>query len=236
MSKHSKWAKVKNQKMSADVKKGAVFTKHSRAIAIACRRGADPINNFQLRIAMDAAKAAGMPKDTIDRAVKRGAGELDEEELHEVIYEGYAPGQVAMMIEAVVNNKNRTLGNLRHLLEKSGGNLGQNGAVSWMFQRRGVIRLSVPKNDELELQLIDLGAEDIKEEDGGLTVYTQWESFQKFLNGLAKLNLTPDYKGLEWVAKEKISLVDGSVRGQLDALYEALENDDDIQNYFTNEE
>lgn len=178
MSKHSKWSKIKNQKGAADVKKSALFTKHIRAIAVAARQGADPANNFQLRVALDAAKAAGVPKDTIDRALSRVAGEGEAEELFEVTYEGFAPGKVAIIIEAVTNNKNRTIGNVRRILEKNNGTLAQNGAVTWQFVRQA----------------------------------------------------------LEWVPKVRVPVTDPELRAKLDKLYEMLDEDDDVQNYFTNEE
>jgi YebC/PmpR family DNA-binding regulatory protein len=236
MSKHSKWSKIKNQKGAADVKKGALFTKYIRAIGVVARQGVDPNHNFQLRMALDAAKTAGVPKDTIDRALARAAGGGEAEELFEVVYEGFAPGKVAIIIEAVTNNKNRTIGNVRQILEKNGGSLAQSGSVAWQFGHWGVIRLNQPKNDELELQLIDLGVEDIKEEDGGLTLNTKPESFQKVLEGLAKLNLKPEYQALEWVPKERQAVTDPELRAKLDKLYELLDGDDDVQNYFTNEE
>ena len=236
MSKHSKWAKIKNQKGVADAKKAAAFTKHIRAVTVTARHGADPTNNFQLRIALDAAKAAGVPKDTIDRALSRASGEGGTEELFEVTYEGFAPGKVAIIVEGVANNKNRTLANVRHILEKNGGNLAQSGAVAWQFTRLGVIRLSIKKTDELELQLIDLGVDDIKEEDGGLTLNTKPENFQKVLDGLAKMKFKPEYQALEWVPKERVNISDQEIREKLDTIYEQLDEDDDVQNYFTNEE
>lgn len=232
MSKHSKWAKIKNQKGAADVKKGAVFTKHIRAISVAAREGIDPIKNFKLRMALEAAKGALVPKDTIERALSRASGE--GEILEEGLYEALGPGKVGLMIEAVTNNKNRTLNDLRILLEKNGGVLAQNGAVAWQFNHWGVVRINVVKNDELELQLIDLGALDIKEEEGGLTIYTEIKKFQNVLEGLQKLGITPDYQGLEWVAKEATS-VDDETHQKLEKLYEVLEEADDVQNYFSSE-
>ena len=217
------------------MKKGAVFTKHSRAISVAARFGGDQEKNFKLRMAMDAAKAAGVPTDTIERAGARGSGANGEEELSEMLYECVGPGKVGIMIEAVTNNKNRTVNDLRKLLESHGGVLAQSGAVAWQFQRLGVVRLSKPKNDELELELIDLGVEDIKEEEGGLTVYTKQENFKKLLSDLADLNLASEYSGLEWVTKEPATVKDPSIRTQLDELYAALDESDDVQNYFTSE-
>lgn len=234
MSKHSKWAKIKNQKIAADQKKGAVFTKHVRAISVAARQGADPAANFQLRMAIDSAKAAGVPKDTIERALSRAA-DKSAAAMEEVLYEGFGPGRVALMIEAVTDNKNRTSSEIRHLLEKFNGSLGGNGSVAWQFKHLGVARLATPKDDNLELKLIDLGAEDIKEEEGGLTIYTRIENFKKLLDGLQGLGLSPEYSGLEWVAKETMAVSDSEARTKLDELYQALEENDDVQEYYTNE-
>ncbi len=234
MSKHSKWAKIKNQKAATDIKKGAVFTKHSRAISVAARAGADPSANFKLRMAIDSAKAAGVPKDTIERALSRAA-DKNEIAMEEALYEGFGPGGVALLIETATDNRNRTSGNLRHLLEKNGGSLASSGAVIWKFERCGVVRLNQSTNDELELKLIDLGAEDIKEEEGGLTIYLAPKNFPPFLAGLEKLGLAPDYQELEWVAKESVKIEDPELRQKLEIISQALEEDDDVQNYFSNE-
>lgn len=234
MSKHSKWAKIKNQKAAADQKKGAVFTKHVRAITVVARHGVDPATNFQLRMAIDSAKMAGVPKDTIERALTRAA-DKSTAAMEEALYEGFGPGGAALMIEAVTDNKNRTSSEVRHLLEKFGGSLGGSGSVAWQFNRWGVARINALKNEDLELKLIDLGAEDIKEEEGGLTVYTKFENFKKLLDGLRKMNLTPEYSGVEWVAKEQMNAADPSSRQRLDELCAALEENDDVQEYFTNE-
>lgn len=234
MSKHSKWAKVKNQKIAADQKKGAIFTKHIRAISVAARAGADPVANFKLRMALDSAKATGVPKDTIERALSRVA-DKSAAIMEEALYEGFGPGGVALIIEAVTDNKNRTSSEVRHLLEKFGGSLGGSGSVIWQFNRWGVMRIKAQKNEELELRLIDLGAEDIKEEDGGLTIYTKFDNFKKLLDGLQKMNIAPEYSGIEWVAKEQMNVVDPSSRQRLDELCSALEENDDVQEYYTNE-
>ena len=218
--------------MSADIKKSAVITKFIRGITVAARESVDVSKNFKLRMALDSAKVAGVPKDTIDRALARASGE--GEMLEEALYEALGPGKVGILIEAVTNNKNRTLNTLRKLLEDEGGVLGQTGTVGWQFKRLGVARLTVPKNDELEMQLIDLGAEDIKEEEGGLTIYTQVPNFQKLLEGLEKLGLKPEYQSLEWVAKEPME-VTPEEHEKLEKLYEELDEADDVQNYYTSE-
>ena len=194
MSGHSKWTQIKRQKGVQDSKRGAVFTKLASAITVATRQGGgDPEANFKLRVAIDKARAVNMPKDNIERAINRGTGAGgDGNQLEEVLYEGYGPGRVAVVIKTITDNKNRTSSNLRHLLEKYGGSLGKTGTVLWQFEKRGVIR--VPLNgrsaEDLEMLLIDLGAQDLIEEDGGLTVLTAPKDLQQIKEGL-------DKKGLE---------------------------------------
>jgi len=233
MSKHSKWAKVKNQKFAADVKKSASFTKYIRGISVTAREGLDQGKNFKLRIAVEAAKTAGVPKDTIERALSRAAGE--GETLNEALYEALGPGKVGIMIETLSNNTNRSVNELRKLMDDHNGILAQSGAVAWQFNRYGVVRIAKPKDENLELQIMDLGVEDIKEEEGGLTIYTQVSNFQNLLEGIQKLGITPEYQGLEWVAKETVEVKDEEQQQQLAELYEALDNEDDVQNYFTSE-
>ncbi|MCX6778937.1 MAG: YebC/PmpR family DNA-binding transcriptional regulator [Candidatus Magasanikbacteria bacterium] len=232
MSKHSKWSKIKNQKFSADVKKSAVIAKFIRGITVAARESIDISKNFKLRMAIDLAKVAGVPKDTIERALARAAGE--GETLEEAVYEALGPGKVGIMIEVVTNNKNRSVSDLRRLLEDHGGVLGQSGTVAWQFNRLGVARLNSPVDENMELQLIDLGAEDIKNEEGGSTIYTQVANFQKLLEGLEKMGLKPEYQSLEWVAKEPME-VSEEQHQKLERLYEELDEADDVQNYFTSE-
>lgn len=232
MSKHSKWAKVKNQKFAADIKKSAAFTKYIRGVSVAAREGVDPVKNFKLRMALDSAKAAGVPKDTIERALTRATGE--GEALEEALYEALGPGKVGVMIEVVTNNKNRSVNDLRNLLENHGGVLGQSGTVAWQFNRLGVVRLNVMADENLELRLIDLGAEDIKNEEGGYTIYMQVANFQNILDGLEKSGVRPEYQALEWVPKEPME-VDEETHAKLEKLYEALDKADDVQNYYTSE-
>ena len=248
MSRHSKWAKIKNGKGVADQKRGALFSKLSRVIAVAAREGGDPAMNFKLRIAIDQAKTAQMPKDNIDRAIAKGTG-ADKEgaELFEETYEGFGPGGVAFMVEAVTDNKNRAYQELRKTFTEHGGNLGSPGSVAWMFEKRGVIRLTAPHpassaplpqgedrvREELELILIDAGAEDIVAEDEGITVYTKPEALKSTEEKLRAAGLTPEYAGLAWMPKEKMIPPD-SARGQLQALEEALDEMEDVSEYYAN--
>ncbi len=171
MSGHSKWATIKRSKGAADAKRGSVFTKLSKNISIAAKKGKDPEMNYALRTAIEAARAANMPKDVIERAVLRGAGELPGQQIEELVYEGYGPAGVALLIQCATDNTNRTLINIKSVLNKFGGRLGGPGSVAYLFKQRGLVRLA--RADEvLQLKAVDAGAEDIVEEDGGLTVYT----------------------------------------------------------------
>lgn len=241
MSRHSKWSKIKHQKGTADVKRGGLFTKLSRALTIAGHDGANPQINFKLRLVIDQAKAAGMPKETVERAIARGAGTLKEGvEMFEEIYEGFAAGGVAVIIEAVTDNRNRTLQELKHLFSEYGGNLAGAGSVAWMFERRGVMRLlmeTLPNPgagiEAIELQLIDVGAEDITAEDEGLTIYTKPEELKAIEERVRTLGFLPEYVGLEWVPKEKISVKEDA-KQKSETLEDALEERDDVTNYYTN--
>lgn len=243
MSRHSHWAKIKRSKGAEDAKRGAAFTKLSRAITIAAReKGADPVMNFKLRLTIDAARAANMPKDTIERAIARATGGSEGSELAEVTYEAIGPGGVVLMIDAVTDNKNRTSGNLKALLSKHGGSLAGVGAVKWQFEEKGVVRLPLDGKgmvgvlrDDFELELIDHGASDVREEDGGLTIHTAPGDYERMNEFLASKNISAEYSAIEWVPKNTIAVDDPAVRVSLDALYEALDADDDVANYATNE-
>ncbi len=234
MSRHSKWSKIKHQKGAADVKKGAIFTKHSKAITIAAQDGADASMNFKLRLALEAAKAAGMTKDTIDRAVARGTGEGKEGvQMIEELFEGFLPGGIAVMVEAVTDNHNRTLQEVKHIFTKSGGALAGANAVAWMFEKKGVIRVGeVVSSDELELVLIEAGAQDIASEEGGLTIYTKVEDLKSVEEKVRNLSFTPEYVGFSWIPKERVApMVDMEA---IDGALAMLEEHDDVSNVYTN--
>ncbi|MDO8521388.1 MAG: YebC/PmpR family DNA-binding transcriptional regulator [bacterium] len=245
MSRHSKWSKIKNQKGGADQKRAAMFTKLSRMVTIAARGGGDPAANFKLRLVIDTAKSASMPKDTIERAIAKGTG-ADKEgaQLIEETYEGFGPGGTAFIVEVVTDNKNRAYQEVRKAFMTHGGNLGSPGSVSWMFEHKGVIRLRTeePKNkstEEMEMQLIDAGADDIAIEEEGITIYTKSDELKAVEEKIRALGFTPESAGLEWVAKEKVaqsvipSEAEGS-RAQLEALQDALDEMEDASEYYTN--
>ena len=201
MSGHSKWATIRRAKGAADAKRGAVFTKIGREIVIAVREsGPDPDSNFRLRLVLDKARQANMPKENIQRAIQRGSGRLEgAAELQEVMYEGYGPKGTAIIIEVLSDNKNRTVSDVRHAFSRHGGNLGADGSVAWMFARKGYLTVSPGDTDpdEVALTAIDAGAEDVEVSDGIVEVYTAPEDLKKVQEALASAELgcrrSPDH-------------------------------------------
>lgn len=236
MSGHSKWSTIKRKKAAQDAKKGKAFTKLIKEITIAARDGGgDPEANPRLRLAIDNAKAANMPADNIDRAIKKATGELEGVEYHEINYEGYGPGGVAILVESVTDNKNRTVAEVRHIFSKYGGSMGESGSVAWMFDRKGVITL--PKQgkteDEILEIILDEGAEDLQSEEEFYEVQTPVDSFEPVRKALLDNELTIDNASLQWIAKNTID-VKGDEAEKVVKLIEALEDSDDVQNVFTN--
>lgn len=239
MSGHSKWHNIQARKGKQDALRSNVFSKMSKVIAVAARNGGDPVMNFSLRLAIEKAKAAGMPKDNIERAVKKGTGELnDGTQVEELVFEAYGPGGVALIIKAITDNKNRTLQEVKHLITKNGGTLGNSGSVLWMFQQKGWVVIdggAVANRDEFEMNLIDAGVDDISEEDGTIEIKTKMENFKKIIDKLKEMNVEPKESGLIWEAKDSVPVSD-DVRSKLEALFSDFETNDDIEDYFTNAE
>lgn len=237
MSGHSKWATTKRKKEVVDQRRGSAFTKLANAIAVAARSGVDPEMNFNLRLAIDRAKAVSMPKENIDRAIARGSGGVGGAQLNHTIYEGFGPGQVAFIIEAISDNSNRTFNELKHLFADHGGVLATPGAVSWMFERKGAIIVKNEKlimnNEELELKTIDLGADDFQEEENDIIIYTKPEDLRKMKDGLEKDGIKIESAGVEYVPKEKMEVLAG-VEEKLHKLIDELEEHQDVAEYFTN--
>lgn len=239
MSGHSKWATTKRAKGVTDSRRAILFTKLAKLITVSAReKGGDPATNFSLRLAMDKAKAANMPKDNIERAIKRGTGEGDGATIEEMVYEGFGPGGVAVIVKCLTDNKNRAVSQLKHLFSKAGGSLGGPGAVAWQFEHKGVIRFGndqlAGKNwDELELQLIDLGAQDIQKSEEGVTVYCAIPDLQKVKKGLEDLGFNLEDAAMEYVAKEKVK-VDDETGQKLSDFFEALDENEDTEDYYTN--
>jgi YebC/PmpR family DNA-binding regulatory protein len=236
MSGHSKWAQIKRKKGVADVKKGQMFTRLGREIAIAAREGGgDPNANFALRLAVDKARANNMPKENIERAIKRGTGELTEGgQLEEVMYEGYGPGGSALLVQVLTDNRNRAASEVRHLFTRGGGNLAAANAVAWMFEKRGVVTIENVKNaEELELDLIDAGADDFKVDGTVLEVYCAPEQLKALRDALEKRKIPISSAELAWIAKSPAQMTDDQAV-QTMRLMEALEDHDDVQRVYSN--
>ncbi len=239
MSGHSKWSTIKHQKGAADAKRGVLFTKLSRDIALAVRDGggADPDMNFKLRLALDRAKSNNMPQDSINRAVKRGSGEgSDGETLEQVTYEGYGPGGGAILLQAVTANRNRTAAEVRSAFNRGGGNLGESGCVAWNFELRGVVTIDIEdeeRAEELGLLAIDAGAEDIEVDEGVLEVYSPIESLQGVQKAIESEGIAVRSAEMSMVPKATIALGDREAEQTL-RLLDALEDLDDVQKAFTN--
>jgi YebC/PmpR family DNA-binding regulatory protein len=237
MSGHSKWATTKRAKAIVDAKKGAIFTKIAKLITIAARKGGDPTANFSLRIAIDKAKSINMPKDNIERAIKRGTGESDGAQIEELIYEGIGPAKTQFIVKCLTDSKNRTAAEIRHLFSKHGGSL---GTVMWNFVQRGTIMIEQAEindkkltDENFELELIDAGAEDIKKEDEGMTIYTAPIDLQKTKQFLESKNIKTESAEVEYVAKEQADLTDDE-KTHVEKFIEELDSNEDVADYYTN--
>lgn len=236
MSGHSHWAGIKQKKAITDAKRASIFTKLAQNITIAAKDGGgNPDSNFKLRLAIDQAQAANMPKDNIERAVKRGTGELKGAEIQEVVYEGYGPGNVAMLIKTTTDNKNRTIGEIKTVLSKSGGKMVPAGSVSFLFKQVGNIGIEATSDQvaELELQAIDAGAEDINYLDSVLNVYTAPESLKEIKDKLEKQGIKINGAGLVFIPVQKI-LIDENARSNYEKLVEKLDDHPDVQEIYDN--
>ena len=237
MSGHSKWHNIQGRKGKQDAIRSNQFTKLAKAITIAAQNGADPAANFSLRLAIDKAKEGGMPKDNIDRAIKRGTGELkDGLPMEELLYEAFGPGGVAILISALTDNKNRTLPELKKILTTHGGSIAGAGSVQWMFEQWGVIAVNkevLSDRENFELQLIESGAEDIQDDAGEVVVKTKVENFQKVLNVVKNLAIIPQEAEIRWLPKE-IVVVEPDKQESLENLFGELEAHDDVKEFYTN--
>lgn len=238
MSGHSKWATIKRAKGAADAKRGQMFTKFIKEISIAARMGGgDPDANPRLRTAVLKARAANMPKDNIERAIKKGTGETGGAVYEELVYEGYAPGGVALLVEVLTDNKNRAAANVRNIFSRTGGNLGVSGSVARMFSRKGVIEYDATTTDEdtiMEIAL-DAGADDVTNEDGVITVYTDPANFAAVLEALQKKELESLSAAVAMVPQAYQS-VDKDTAAKVQKLVDRLEEDDDVQNVYSTAE
>ncbi|AHC15205.1 YebC/PmpR family DNA-binding transcriptional regulator [Salinispira pacifica] len=236
MSGHSKWSTIKHKKGAADAKRGKLFTKLIKEISVAAKMGGGDIDtNPRLRTAVLKARSANMPKDNIERAIKKGLGELGGTEYFENVYEGYGPGGVAVMVETLTDNKNRTAADVRSIFSKAGGNLGENGCVSYMFNRKGVITFSPENHDEETIfeKALELGAEDMSSDSESIEIITAAEDYETILESLKEEGFTPDSSELTMIADANISLDEDGTRKVL-KLLDTLDDNDDVQNVSSN--
>lgn len=236
MAGHSKWAQIKRKKAANDAKRGKLFTSLIREITVAAREGGgDPAYNPRLRLAIDAAKDANMPADNIDRAIKRGTGELEGVEYEEITYEGYGPGGVAIYIETLTDNANRTVAEIRHILSRNGGSLGTSGSVAWQFDRKGQIYIDASRYDEeaLLMAALEAGAEDVQQDDGSYVVTTEPASFHAVQSALREQGIEFQQAELAMVPKATIE-VSGDEAARLLKLLDALDDADDVQKVYSN--
>ncbi len=236
MSGHSKWHSIKHKKAVTDARRGKAFTGLIKEITIAARLGGGDVEfNPRLRLAVDKAKSANMPKDNIERAIKKGTGELEGYNLEEISYEGYGPGGVAILIEATTDNKNRTVGELRHFFSKNGGNLGESGSVNWLFEKKGyvVVNRDAVNEDILFEVALDAGAEDINEDGSNWEILTKPEFFQVVQDALSAKNIQILGAEIGMIPQNSVKL-DGKQAKQMLKLMDSLENHEDVTNVWAN--
>ncbi|HZT92752.1 MAG TPA: YebC/PmpR family DNA-binding transcriptional regulator [Gaiellaceae bacterium] len=238
MSGHSKWSSIKHKKGAADAKRGKLFSKLSRAIIVAAKQGGpDPANNLALQNAIEKARSYSMPKDNIDRAIAKGSGaDADADAFEEIVYEGYGPEGVAVIVEALTDNRNRTAADVRHLFAKHGGNLGATGAVAWQFDRRGVVVVPADGVDEEELLLVaaDGGADDVELDGDVFQVTSAPESLASVRAAIEAAGFAVDSAELSLVPKTTVSIDDEAKARQVMRLIDALEDNDDVQDVYAN--
>lgn len=237
MSGHSKWSTIKRKKGAADAKRGKIFTKLIKEIMVAARMGGgDPSGNPRLRAAVLEAKAENMPKDNIERAIKKGAGGGEGENYEEITYEGYGPGGVALLVECMTDNRNRTVADVRHYFSKSGGNLGESGCVSWMFEKKGVVQVAREAMDEDKLMelALDAGAEDVLEEEDVFIIHTSPEEMDAVVTALEQGGVSVREAAPSMEPKNTVEVTDEKAARALLKLMESLEDHDDVQKVHAN--
>lgn len=238
MSGHSKWSTIKNKKARTDEKKGKEYTRIAKEIILAAKSGGgDPEANSKLRLAVQQAKAVNMPNDNISRAIKKGTGEIESDAIEEINYEGYAAGGVAILLDIATDNRNRTASDIRHLFSKFGGNLGESGCVSYLFDRVGLITVSREdiKMDEEEfmLMVIELGADDVREEEETLEIITNPDNFMEVKESLEK-TIKIEEANIVMLPQMTVEIMDEAVAARILKLIDALEDHDDVQNLYSN--
>jgi YebC/PmpR family DNA-binding regulatory protein len=236
MAGHSKWANIKHRKAAQDKKRGKLYTKIIREVTVAARLGGGEVaDNPRLRAAVEKALSANMPRDTIDRAVQRGAGGTDGSDVEELAYEGYGSGGVAILVEVMTDNRNRTVAEVRHAFSKAGGNLGTDGSVAYLFTKQGMISFAPGADEEQVMDVVlEAGAEDIDtEDDGAISVTTPWENLADIVAALGEAGLQPDHSEVTMVASTTVECDDDLAQKVL-RLIDALEELDDVQEVYSN--
>jgi len=235
MSGHSKWATIKHKKAALDAKRGKAFTRIIKEIMIAARQGGDPDMNPRLRTAITAAKAVSMPAENIKRAIMRGTGELEGGQIDEIVFEGYGPGGAAVLVNVATDNRNRTVSEIRHVFTKNGGNLGELGSVSWMFERKGQILIEKDKAGEDQLMTIalDAGADDLKDDGDSWEVLSRPEAHDAVLHAIQNAGIPTASAEIAMVPKNLLKLDGKNAQGMM-RLSDALEEHDDVQNVYSN--
>jgi YebC/PmpR family DNA-binding regulatory protein len=238
MSGHSKWSSIKHKKGAADAKRGKLFSKLSRAIIVAAREGGpDPAGNLALQNAVEKAKAYSMPKDNIERAIARGSGaDADASAFEQIVYEGYGPSGIAVLVEALTDNRNRTASEVRHAFDKNDGNLGSSGAVSWLFERRGVVLVDAESTDEdaLTLAAAEGGAEDVTRDGSSFSVTCAPEDLAAVRKAIEDSGISVESAELTMVPKTTVEVADEAAARKVLRLMDALEENDDVQDVFAN--
>ena len=236
MAGHSKWANIKHRKAAQDAKRGKVFTKLIRELVVAAKQGGPlPEDNPRLRAGVDKALGSNMTRDTIDRAIARGAGTNEADDMEELTYEGYAPGGIAVLVEVMTDNRNRTVAEVRHAFTKRGGNLGTDGSVAYLFARKGQITFGPGTDEDAVMEVaLEVGAEDVESyDDGSLDVTTAWEDLATVKSALEQADLTPEESEITMIASITVP-VDAAGAEQIMAMVDSLEDLDDVQNVYTN--
>ncbi|MDN3640333.1 YebC/PmpR family DNA-binding transcriptional regulator [Simiduia curdlanivorans] len=235
MAGHSKWANIKHRKAAQDAKRGKVFTKIIRELTVAAKSGPNPEDNPRLRTAIDKALGANMKRDTIDKAVARGAGAGEGDNYEECTYEGYGVAGVAILVQCMTDNRNRTVADIRHAFTKRGGNLGTDGSVAYLFNRTGIVHFAQGDEDAIMAEAIDAGAEDVVVgSDGSIEVLTAFESFHAIKDALVAAGFIPDSAELSMLPSIQVPIADVDSAEKVIALVDMLEDLDDVQNVYTN--
>lgn len=236
MAGHSKWANIQHRKGRQDKIRGKIFTRIGKELTIAAREGGSPEFNPKLRLAIDKAKASNMSKDVMERAIKKGTGELEGVEYVEITYEGYGPAGVAFVVEVVTDNKNRSASSVRSNFARNDGNLGADGAVSWMFHKKGqiVINKGILDTDDFMMQALEAGAEDIAEENGKFIITTEFSEFMGVKENLEKEGFLIESAELTMIPENNVEITDEEMATKVLKLYEALEENEDVQNIYAN--